>query len=99
MIKANNYNSLWLKPVVMFDIYVDIMTFSDEVGRKTLQYLLFFGFAILYMLRVNLSVAIIAMTKHSKKIPVINSSITSQNTCPYNAEKVGYIYNRITIYL
>lgn len=62
-----------------FDRYVRL-PFNCVVERTVLWYLTFWGFAINYMFRMNINIAIVSMIKH----PKTSTNITYVRECPSN---------------
>jgi len=56
--------------------------------RLVLMFMGFLGFINIYYLRVNLSVALVAMVNHTKHVPVNHSENNSDDICEFN-ETVG----------
>lgn len=49
-------------------------------ARQVLAVIGFFGFAIVYAMRVNLSISVVSMVNHSAIVPETNQTFT--NVCP-----------------
>lgn len=61
--------------------------------RLNLAVLMFFGFTVVYGLRVNLSVAMVAMTNNTDPAPATNSSNSTKHVCPFpksNSNDTGF---------